>query len=71
MRSGSVFTNNLKHWRRVLCYFKILLGFLLTYEFGEEPMHQARLCRHRNKLCLRDRPAFVQRDESCQTSSST
>jgi hypothetical protein len=71
MRSGSVFTNNLKHWRRVLRYFRISLGFLPTYEFGEEPMHQARLCRHRNKLCLRDRLASVQRDEICQTSSST
>ena len=70
MRSGLVFTNNLKHWRHVLGYFKILLGFLLTYEFGEEPMHQGRLCRHRNKLCLRDRLAFVQRDEFFQTSSS-
>jgi hypothetical protein len=33
-------------------------------------MHQGRLCRHRNKLCLRDRLAFVQRDEFFQTSSS-
>jgi hypothetical protein len=33
-------------------------------------VHQGRLCRHRNELCLRDRAAPVQRDEICQTLSS-